>query len=611
MQPKAAEHRGLALALLTSASMIGVVTSCDPGEGALAQTVPPSNPGPVSTIVDDVVAEFAVRFRSRTTRAIAEAHRSQLEIWDEQGDPRLGDWRRRLLQSLPDDPLIQDLLFERPHLATLFALVPQPELWEPALRDRKLLETAIISLSLFGEQPEIGRMASSFPLHLRRLDRLLSMGNATAIPVFCFDREEPGAAEYDQFLDALIDDHVLARPDLAVRALGALHMVGRDLRRRLARDAELRSVLSDNIDELMLFIGRDLENVEVLASSPHILDMLALPRGLDLVRDRGVIAAEILFGRGLPTEMRESVADWLRIIPSESAHGLWYAAAWPHRTAALLGQPVEPGVIFTALRQVGEDPNPNAHLVYLSRLPPEGLVAECEPPPPAAVQALPLYSIYAVAQSALRGQRIESLDLVFAAIDAATFMVPAAKGSIAAAGAVKTARATGSTISAATRDVAKQGLEAGKKRIAREFSDLAATAVDPEAVARMAARNWDTVADLATLALTDGEYAIPFQASRRLTSSVSSAAKEHGVSMKGLRRALLGVVSSGSSEAYTIRLVRFTAGEMAEGVVAGNALATGLELVNRDREAIPLSDEDLSRCWFEALLGPETSPADD
>ncbi|MHC4263219.1 MAG: hypothetical protein ACYSWX_11890 [Planctomycetota bacterium] len=593
-----------------------------PSPVALADTVPAPALDPGAQVAESLTP----RLRLSTARAIEDAHQRQIEIWSEVDPRRLADWTIALSTRLPANLEVQDLLTERPHLASLFVLVPDTDLWAPAFGDSELLDTAVTVLTLAEQEPQIRWMASSFPMHLERMHRLLALGHVTAPPIFCFDRTPAGAQTYDRFLDLLLERRVLLRPDLAIRAVGALHSIGRSLRRRLTGESEFRANFERELPDLMAFIGRDLENIELLVEFPEIFDLLEIHGGLELVERRGLVVIEILFERGLEPEHRPRVVELLREIPAQSAHGLWCAAVHPRQMFQLLDQPVPAGVLYTALEQVGGDLVPARHLDYLANLSPAGLSNECAPPPPAAVEAIPFYEVYRVTNRIVRGQNVSGLDLAFATVDIATSIVPAGrglttavKGARAGVGAVangaSAVRAAQPSLRASIREGAKLGWNKARARVGEELRDLGRGALDLDGAVRTAARNWDVAAEVAVLVATEGELSAPIQAVRTGPEAAKQMARaaRGAFRQNGLRKPthlitdMIGAVPSRKTSSPTLGFVRALSSDMSVDVALDNAIVAGVERYAESRELRALDDSELSPVWIDALLGPQRS----
>ena len=556
---------------------------------------------PRSKAVQVVATELErAGLRRRTAVAIADAHRVQIEIWNENEDPRLATWSRRLGERLPQDLDWQDHLVAEPHLATLLAAVGRVEYLEAAKFDDDLFETAVWALSQYPEQPYLERVASSFPRHLARIHALRAWLLPNAADPFVFDRKRPGAAEYDLLLASILDEHVLRRPDLTLEAWGVLIEVGPNLRRRLEAEGDLREVLSEHIAEIRDYLGPDLERVEHLRDAPYLLDLAGIAKGLDLMRARGPEVAEILFERGLDPGLRERVARLLAHLPGESSLGLWAAARHSGDLQKLLDKTVPVEVAHAALRQVGEAPDPTGKLAYLASLGKAALEDECGMEPPGFVSFLPLYDVYSTARRIARGQEVSGLDFAFAAVDLVS-IIPAVGGSVRLIKVGKNAASGAKAVTRRPIPMMRAGAKKLKDAAARSRQAFKNIRVTPEALKSLAVYSDDAwvMAELGSVMLEDAGHDIgePLRQALLLRRLVNCGRKAHSLPLQkgGHVQYLFKTIDGGAWLWFTK--------EVATNMALTEALEGGVEAYGELKDLEPATLADLTPLWIRAFVG--------
>ncbi len=352
-----------------------------------------------------------------------------------------------LLADLGNYLGLMPFLEEHPESAALFAVADKPtlllRLFESSGDDYDFL----VNLYVLHAAPMNADLLTEALLNNADLiSRLYRRGLVGSEVIFLFNRTDESGFEYDQWLREILT----VKMDKADAELASLlNMVlkyGPEIRLRLRRNESFRLAFRATIWPRLVRVAAGNHNMfDIYLGDPRIWDLLALPEGEELLRLRGLLSIDLLYGypelgrSPYPPDLHETVIQALLQGDEQTIRALmkFRDEALFH---ALARRGIATSVKTAAFRRLFEAGN-NYHdlLRRYSKMSDKGLQSEVGAPPSILKTWTPFfYTLWEVPQKLRQGRKPTSTEWFNSLADPVSFLFPALKIGVAVVNVGKT-----------------------------------------------------------------------------------------------------------------------------------------------------------------------------
>jgi hypothetical protein len=345
-----------------------------------------------------------------------------------------------LLAALGSEPRLMPFLEKHPESAGLFAVAKKPtlrlRLFESAGGDYDFL----VNLYVVHAAPLDAELLTDALLNNGDLiTRLYRRGLVGSEAIFFFDRTDESGFEYDQWLREILTVK-LDKTDAELASL--LNMVlkyGPEIRSRLRDEESFRLAFRTTIWPKLVRVAAANHNLfDLYLADPRIWDLLARPEGEELLRLRGPLPIDLLYGypelsrAPYPADLHETVVQALLQGDEQTIRALMKFRAEPSFHA--LARRTVPAAVKTAafkkLFEAGTD-YPDLLRRY-SVMSDQGLQEEVGPPPNLLQTWMPFYyTLWEVPNKLRQGRNPTSSDWFNSLADPVSFLYPILKIGVA------------------------------------------------------------------------------------------------------------------------------------------------------------------------------------
>lgn len=336
------------------------------------------------------------------------------------------------LCQLPHAGELRDVLRDRPEYAGLLLLVSDPHALARELRgpDRDLL-AGLFLIHLDRRDADV--LAASLPDNSDLIAGLYRRGLLGAEVLFMFPRGTQASREYEMWLRGAMREAVRLHDDQLVGMVLLLLEEGPSIRRRMAEDDQFRLRFGGLWAKLKRAVGKRGEDLGQYVNQPGLWDFLSGPDSEILIEKWGLLPVDLLHSPGTaryPPQHHarvvellkvgdQPVADLLRLCRGESAF-------YP-----FLEKNLSPDLLCWVYWDLDRHKDTLRHrLEVLQKKLNESVdrlreeVGQKEAGPK---EYLPFYSLYKVFETYSDGEDPSALDLLFAAADVGTVVMPAGR----------------------------------------------------------------------------------------------------------------------------------------------------------------------------------------
>ncbi|MBU0479908.1 MAG: hypothetical protein KKG47_02280 [Proteobacteria bacterium] len=364
-----------------------------------------------------------------------------------QADPSAYSKQISLLTDLGNFPNLMPFLAEHPESAPLFAIAEKPDLllrlFESAGADYDFL----VNLYVLHATPTGNfLLTAALQNNLDLIERLYRRGLVGSETLFFFDHSDESGFEYEQWLREIL----LVKMDKSDAELASLlNMVlryGPEIRLRLRNNESFRVSFRATIWPRLVRVAADNHNMfDIYLDDPRIWDLLALPEGEELLRLRGPLPIDLLYGypelgrSPYPQELHETVIQSLLQGDEQTIQALIKFRDEPlfHELAL---RPVATSIKTAAFKALFEAGN-NYHdlLRRYSAMSDDGLQAEVGPPPGILTIWTPFYyTLWEVPKKLFQGRNPTSSEWFNSIADPVSLLFPILKIGVAVVNVGKT-----------------------------------------------------------------------------------------------------------------------------------------------------------------------------
>lgn len=352
-----------------------------------------------------------------------------------------------LLAALGNYRRLMPFLEEHPESAALFAVAEKPtqrlRLFESTGGDYDFL----VNLYVIHAAPMDAEMLTEALLNNGDLiTRLYRRGLVGSEAIFFFDRTEESGFEYDQWLREILTVK-LDKPDAELASL--LNMVlkyGPEIRLRLRNEESFRLAFRATIWPKLVRVATDNHDMfDVYLADPRIWDLLARPEGEELLRLRGPLPIDLLYGypelgrAPYPKDLHGTVIQALLRGDEQTIRALMKFRDEP-LFHALARRAVPSSVKTAAFKKLFEAGNNYQDLLQrYNIMSDEGLQDEVGPPPNLLQTWMPFYyTLWEVPHKLHQGRNPTSTDWFNSLADPVSFLYPILKIGVAVVNVRKT-----------------------------------------------------------------------------------------------------------------------------------------------------------------------------
>lgn len=406
---------------------------------------------------------------SEAAERVLEFHAGWLEAL-RRHDPAGYDRTLTDLGQFPSAAAVGRTLTRRPELAGLLVMAGDHATDLADALDRGDAEDDLLAgLFLAHLTPDdVKALAAALPGNRNQIAALTRRGLVGAEVLYLFDRSGPAGREYAAWLWDEVRRALGGPDDELADVFVFLLAEGPEIRRRLADDG-FRQDFRRRWDALRGGAARIGSPLPELAGLPGVWDFLARGDARELLERRGVLAVDLLAGdRAYPPEVRDRVAALLRAEGETIARLLDECRGEAAFRELLRGdRPVPAPLLLRVAADLPAHPDRAARLRTLADRWARDRTGEAlrralaGPADPGAAGYLPGYSLYRLVRT--DPDDIGGLDVLFAAADVASVVMPAAKvgTELGKAGAKK-----------AANEVAKKAIREAAERAAKEAVEV-------------------------------------------------------------------------------------------------------------------------------------------
>ncbi len=206
------------------------------------------------------------------------------------------------------------LLKVNPELAFAFIGLPEPEWWAKELENQSEEGRQRLSelLAIHRASESQFRLKEAWQIHSGTILRLWAKGFIGAESLFMFRRTDDESREFDQWLGDLFGDQNINDRKRLVITLQMLISQGENIRSRMKTDDRFRATFAKSLwPSLLRVIEASKLPMATFVEHPRIWDLLQEQQGERLLREYGLIPAELFFGEPRYSKTKDS---WGRII---------------------------------------------------------------------------------------------------------------------------------------------------------------------------------------------------------------------------------------------------------------------------------------------------------
>lgn len=392
-----------------------------------------------------------------------------------------------LLAALGNYRRLMPFLEEHPESAALFAVAEKPaqrlRLFESAGGDYDFL----VNLYVVHAAPmDAELLTDALRNNGDLITRLYRRGLVGSEAIFFFDRTDESGYEYDQWLREILTVK-LDKPDAELASL--LNMVlkyGPEIRLRLRSEESFRLAFRATIWPKLVRVATDNHDMfDVYLADPRIWDLLARPEGEELLRLRGPLPIDLLYGypelgrAPYPADLHGTVIQALLRGDEQTIRALMKFRDEP-LFHALARRAVSSSVKTAAFKKLFEAGNNYQNLLQrYNIMSDEGLQDEVGPPPNLLQTWMPFYyTLWEVPHKLHQGRNPTSTDWFNSLADPVSFLYPILKIGVAVVNVRKTVLAIDQE-GKIDSDLKKTSMQIAKQQLGAE---LAAKLSDQELI---------------------------------------------------------------------------------------------------------------------------------
>ncbi len=345
-----------------------------------------------------------------------------------------------LLADLGNHQGLMPFLEKHPESASLFALTEKPtrllRLFESSEGDYGFL----VNLYLLHAAPmNADLLTEALRYHADLISQLYRRGLVGSEVVFLFNRTDESSFEYDQWLREILTVK-MDKTDAELASL--LNMVlkyGPEIRLRLRSNESFRIAFRATIWPKLVRVAAGNHNMfDIYLGDPRIWDLLALPEGEELLRLRGLLSIDLLYGypelgrTPYPQDLHGTVIQALLQGDEQTIRALMKFRD-EQLFHALARRTVATSVKTAAFRKLFEAGN-NYHglLRRYSTMSDKGLQSEVGPPPNILKTWTPFfYTLWEVPKKLHQGRNPTSTEWFNSLADPVSFLYPVLKIGVA------------------------------------------------------------------------------------------------------------------------------------------------------------------------------------
>lgn len=409
----------------------------------------------------NILAEYPARL---------ESHLEKLE--------RLGEYEN--LSILPT-------LERYPELAALYSGAQSPIQLERAFVADDCAGIYSGMFQLIIDMDEQNALAEAFQRHETSICALGKQGITAPATIFIFDRDRPGAKEYERWLDEVVSQALRSThlEDAVTEILAMAINQGEYLRSRLGKDAEFRRQFRARLWPAFVRVtdcsskpeGECDTPFELIADEPRVWDLLLQDRGEELLKKGGLLAVEFFTdppeGVVFPSNLRPLAREALLEGNNNTLSALVRFQEEPLFRQLMLREDLDAELrqsILGDLNRVCPDtlpqcPDLEKRMRALGNFSLATLREDLAPEPEGIQTWIPLYSSYYLVKKIAQGRDVSAIDITFATMDVAFIAVD-----IFTLGSSKTVTQTIKTSSKAVTQTVKQSA----KTLAKETAESVA-----------------------------------------------------------------------------------------------------------------------------------------
>lgn len=402
-------------------------------------------------------------------------------------DPLAYGKQLTLLAALGNYPRLMPFLEEHPESAALFALAEKPTLWLRLFKSAGGDYDFIVNLYVVHAAPrDAERLTDALQNNGDLISRLYRRGLVGSEAIFFFDRADESGFEYDQWLREILSVKLDKTDAELASLLNMLLKYGPEIRLRLRSDESFRLAFRATIWPKLARVAADNHNMfDLYLADPRIWDLLARPEGEELLRLRGPLPIDLLYGypelgrAPYPADLHETVIQALLQGDEPTIRALMKFRDEP-LFHALARRAVSSSVKTAAFKKLFEAGDDYQELLgRYNTMTDKGLQDEVGPPPNLLQTWTPFYyTLWEVPNKLLQGRNLTSTDWFNSLADPVSFLYPVLKIGVA----VVNVRKTVLDITKEDKidpDLKKTSLQVAKQQLG---ADLAAKLSDQELI---------------------------------------------------------------------------------------------------------------------------------
>lgn len=425
-----------------------------------------------------------------------------------------------LLIDLGNHQRLMPFLANHPESGALFAVSEQPDdllrLFESTGADYDFL----VNLYVLHAAPLDGKLLTDA---LRNngdlISRLYRRGLVGSEVIFFFERSSESGFEYDQWLREVFTVKLDRGDDELASLLNMVLKHGPEIRLRLRDNDSFRRTFRATIWPRLVRVAADNLNMfDLYLDDPRIWDLLALPEGEELLRLRGLLPIDLLYGYSdsgrapYPEDLHGTVIQALLLGDEQTIRALVKFRAEPlfHDLARRDVSSSVKNAAFTRLFEAGA-----AYQELLQRynvMTDEGLRGEVGPPPGVLKNWTPFYyTLWEVPKKIFQGRNPTTTDWFNSLADPVSFLYPILKIGVAVVN-VKQTFFTFEEDDRNESDLRQTGLEIAGAQLGPELaSRLSSQELIPFGVTGMLTRMQDSYREkVSTLTVVDSTGVVRF-----------------------------------------------------------------------------------------------------
>ncbi len=226
-----------------------------------------------------------------------------------------------LLKDLGNYPQLMPLFKARPETAALLAGTDEPEHLAQSLEWDQCYDVVMGLFAQHTAHEDTIALADALAIHRSLMCRLIKRGLIGSQALFIFLRNNPGAQEYDNWLDEVLDSALSQSDEKLSSLINLLFEQGTIIRRKMIGDDQFRYTFRNDLWPKLTRVSNKTQlPFELYISDPHLWDLLALPQGerlleqwvwfLSLEQVNNLTPADVLFGdEAYPISLHSFIID--------------------------------------------------------------------------------------------------------------------------------------------------------------------------------------------------------------------------------------------------------------------------------------------------------------